>query len=477
MTATVLRTAGTVVTVTVGIVLGWTAAYQLPGSEKAADDGVPSEPREVGDALTGELTSASQLNVKDGSRYARIPVQLDADTFVQFELDGPLDGTLSLLDANDKWLASSANTVAASGLASEGGSVSVGANIEEAGTYWLAVSGRDSRSYGPFEVESRTLDVRNDGDLATEDEVAGFLTKDPNTYTLGVEEAGLYRFTMRSDVVDAYLHLTGDGVDASDDDSGGGTSGYDAQLTAYLEPGDYEIEASAYGSVTSGMYSLVAEPQPLPLPTGDTLRNGGEVSAGDELTGYMSGDGREYTLNVDEAASYTIDMRADDLDSYLELTGEGVTLSDDDSGGDYDARIQAVLQPGTYTIRASSYGSGSAGLFTLAVATSEANVLSEEERRLDGVGRLEDMLMSNGGTDYVWHIDEAGRYAVTMRSSDLDAFLMLTGDSGIDLSDDDSGGGYDARIETNLAPGDYTVNASSYGGGTGSFELQTEKLD
>ncbi|WP_110687802.1 hypothetical protein [Salinicola aestuarinus] len=475
MTSTVYRTAGAVVTVTVGILLGWTAAYQLPGSEKAAENGSSSEPLAIGDAMKGELTSASQVNAKDGSRYVRIPVQLEADTFVQFELDGSLGGTLSLLDSDNQWLASSSNVATTSNLASNGGTVSVGADIDKAGTYWLAVSGIDSDSYGPFEVESRTIDVRNDGDLATDEDVKGFITDDPNTYTLNVEEAGLYRFTMRSDVVDSYLHLTGQGVDASDDDSGDGTTGLDAQLSAYLEPGDYQLEASAYGTVKNGMYSLVAEPQP--LPTGDTLRNDGEITSGDELTGYMSGGEREYTLNVDEPGSYTIDMGADDLDSFLDLTGPDVDLSDDDSGGGYDARIQTVLQPGTYTIHASSYDDGKTGLFTLGVTSSETTVLSADERRLEGAGQLEDMLMPNADTDYAWHVDEAGHYAVTMRSSDLDAFLMLSGGAGVDLSDDDSGGGYDARIETDLAPGDYTINASAYGDGSGNFELQTEKLD
>ncbi|WP_162617881.1 hypothetical protein [Salinicola halophilus] len=469
------RTAGTVVTVTVGILLGWTAAYQLPGSQKADDAKSPSQPRPVGDTLTGELTSTSQLNANDGSRYVRLPVKFDADTFVRFELEGALGGTLTLFDDNDNLLAHSSAPARSAEPASDSPAVSLGAEIERTGTYWLAVSGVDSDSYGPFEVSSGTLDVRNGGDLATEDELTGFFTGDPNAYSLDVEKAGLYRVTMRSDVVDAYLRLAGQNVEVSDDDSGEGVTGRDAQLTTYLASGDYRVEASAYGDTTTGEYTLSVEPQP--LPAGDALRNEGDVSPSDELTGYFNGDPRKYTLNVDDVATYTIDMRSETLDAYLVLTGEGVNLVDDDSGDGYDARLKGILQPGTYTLSASGYEAGTAGMFTLAVATSSADALSDEARRIEGVGRLEDALMSDGAKDYVWHIDEAGRYAVTMRSSELDAFLKLTGESGVALSDDDSGGGYDARIETNLTPGDYTINASGYEDGTGRFRLQTEKLD
>jgi hypothetical protein len=65
---------------------------------------------------------------------------------------------------------------------------------------------------------------------------------------------------------------------------------------------------------------------------------------------------------------YTIDMTSNAVDSYLILSGFGVLIQDDDSGGNLNARI--VFTPsvtGTYTIYATTFGSGARGTYRLSV--------------------------------------------------------------------------------------------------------------
>ena len=71
-------------------------------------------------------------------------------------------------------------------------------------------------------------------------------------------------------------------------------------------------------------------------------------------------------------------------------------------------------------------------------------------------------------------------WSVTMRSADFDAFLTLHAPSGATYSDDDSGGGTNARVEIGTAigePGEWRIWANSLGAGaTGEYTLTFEPL-
>ena len=160
-------------------------------------------------------------------------------------------------------------------------------------------------------------------------------------------------------------------------------------------------------------------------------------------------------------------MRSDDLDSTLELTGPGVTAQDDDSGGGLNALISVPVEPGTYRVQSSQYGS-TEGMFTLkadVTATSALNgsITSGETR----VGRL-----SRGGANVsTLQIAEPGLYRITLRSTDFDALLTLQGND-LDEQDDDSAGGTNAQLELYLEAGEYELRSGSYSdSGSGSFVL------
>ena len=112
---------------------------------------------------------------------------------------------------------------------------------------------------------------------------------------------------------------------------------------------------------------------------------GGAVSVGSPVQGTFGtslptdGEGKpyvDYTLTIAAAGSYRIDLVSTNTDTYdpyvAVLQGTNVLGSDDDGGdGPLQSRLTQTLQPGTYTVRVTRYGSGqidSAVPFTLTVA-------------------------------------------------------------------------------------------------------------
>ena len=85
--------------------------------------------------------------------------------------------------------------------------------------------------------------------------------------------------------------------------------------------------------------------------------------------------------------------------------------------------------------------------------------------------------------EYRVTLDIPGTLTVTMRSTDLDAFLLLipggaTCENGCDSSivittNNNGGGGSDAMISQDLAAGSYGIHANSIEPGTGRYTLET----
>ncbi|GAA0563292.1 hypothetical protein ACFQH5_18470 [Halomonas salifodinae] len=446
------------------VVLGGATVGLLAGCTQPADsdaDAITLHAIELGERHRGEITSASELNGKDGSRFARHTLTLDEGTLVEFALGGALHGSLALYDDETQLLATSASDP----YGPPGGTLR--RRIDETGDYLVVVSGVDAHSFGPFDLNSREIELSVGGsELVVSESLDGWLQDGPATYPLTIEETGLYRIEMNSDDFDAYLELSGPGNFFREDDDGAGD--LDARISDFLEPGDYTVTArSAFGE-GSGLYQLNVEPQELPHD-GD-LRNGGEVSVGETLNGWLSGQRLEYTLVVDEAALVTIDLKSDDFDTYLELSGSGVSTSDDDGGNGLDSQIRQRLEPGSYTLVARSYSSNASGLFELAVASREIGDLPSGGELALGES-LEAWLEPGAQDYYAFEITEAGRYRLDMMSSDLDTFLELEG-NGVFESNDDGGNGLDSRIQAHLEPGEYRAIARSYGSNSsGTYTL------
>ncbi|HSP31980.1 MAG TPA: hypothetical protein VLO13_08250, partial [Halomonas sp.] len=343
--------------------------------------------------------------------------------------------------------------------------------IEESGDYVVVVSGADAQSYGPFSVDSRSVELMDADTLTLGDTIDSGLQGSAREVTLNIEEAGLYQLEMRSDDFDAYLEIAGpNGYAREDDDSAGEL---DARIADFLEPGEYTLTArSAFGD-SNGVYTLSVEPHELP---GDgELRNDGPLTADDSLNGWYSGQELNYQVEVEEAGMYQIEMRSSDVDSYLVLEGpNGYYREDDDSAGDLDAGIADFLAPGEYELTARTGYGESSGMFTLSM---ELRDMPDVDLRNEGTltpGEALNGWYSGEPLTYQLEIEESSLVTLEMRSADFDTFIELSG-QGVTASNDDDAGNTDSRLQEQLLPGTYTVSAGGFSAtGSGMFELSLE---
>jgi len=347
-----------------GGVIGFLAAQAItpsvppdsaPASQTDDDDGQSErladlERVTLGERLRGEVTSGSELNGNDGSRYERYVMALEEDELVEVTLDGALQGTVSLYD-DQRQLVSSGEAMRQ--------------RIEQSGDYMLVVSGADAQSYGPFSLESRRVELSDSETLTLESPLDSWLQQDEREYSFTIDEAGMYEIDMRSDEFDTFLELEGpNDYYREDDDSAGNLN---ARIADFLAPGEYQLTArSAYGD-GEGVFTLALAPRELPSDT--ELRNSGELTPDEPINGWYSGEALTYELTLEETSDVTLEMRSSDFDTFLEVEGNGVTLSDDDGAGGTDSRLSEQLLPGTYTVTARGYNLSASGLFELTTRT------------------------------------------------------------------------------------------------------------
>ena len=91
---------------------------------------------------------------------------------------------------------------------------------------------------------------------------------------------------------------------------------------------------------------------------------------------------------------------------------------------------------------------------------------------------------SRPGSDahtYSFQVAEAGRIRIGLTSAEADSYLYLLAEDGSRIADnDDNGARLDARIERDLAPGTYMVEATTVGGrgrGPADFTLTVSRVD
>lgn len=185
---------------------------------------------------------------------------------------------------------------------------------------------------------------------------------------------------------------------------------------------------------------------------------------------------QEYKLKVDKAGLYAITMESSAFDSYLRLNGRNVEVEDDDNGGQLNARIRAYLEPGEYTIAASSLN-GSTGSFKLGVSlTPTDQALITRDGTPLTIGRTaQSMMDSRGRRTFTLDLASARHIQFDAIADGFDSMLRITG-PGVEAEDDDGGNGTNARLSLPLGPGRYTVAVSGFGNQQGVFELETTDM-
>ena len=229
-------------------------------------------------------------------------------------------------------------------------------------------------------------------------------------YTFTLDEATDVAVTLTSDDADTYLYLmkghgtNGDIEFENDDFLGSGGSRIEVRP---LAAGKYTIEATTYYGEKLGDFTLVVEvgtvaplpsPSPAPTPGVGTPSPTAEptpspfcehsIEDDGEIVGFWTSDcesekptphgdanryARFYTFTLEEASRVTIALTSDAQDAFLYLMkGHGrngeVQAENDNYGGGDNSQIEIDLEPGDYTIEATTFYAEKSGRFVLTVS-------------------------------------------------------------------------------------------------------------
>lgn len=185
------------------------------------------------------------------------------------------------------------------------------------------------------------------------------------------------RVALRSGAFDVSVKITrvtanGEEEVGSDDDGGGGT---DAQLV-FTATGDYRIyarpvEADKGGPFTIALTAVVVRPV-----VSSALSVGQTVEATLQRSDSELDDGRnfhQYTITARPGERLVITMRSSAFDAFLDWgrlgpAGFESSSTDDDGGGDTNARLELVVPAeGTYVLRAHALERGQSGAYSITV--------------------------------------------------------------------------------------------------------------
>ena len=420
----------------------------------------------VGDRVSGEITSRSRINYNDGSRSDVYGLALKKDDTIALRAEGALCARLVVLEQGAVPGDSGRNQDECEDVAPARLSFRAPAD----GRYEVAVSGFGPRDFGPYRLQVERTEAYRGGPLRAGAEISDVLAGGGNRYTLEVAELARYVLDMTSTEFDSVLALEGPGVELEDDDGGGG---YNARITALLEPGSYTVKARSLEDAATGGFNLAVASRP--LPEGVELRNEGALELdGAALTGSLAGGEREYTLHLDARRLVTLDLASEDFDTSLVVAGQGTRLRDYYSGGDMDARIVAVLEPGDYAVRAGSSDSDGMGLYTL--QASSAPVPAGTGYGVLRLGKASAATLPPGGKDrYRLSVPRGGSYRIAATSPSLDVMVDVIRGGEVVASDDDSGGDMNALAEVELEAGEYELVVSSWNTEAGRYEITASR--
>ena len=215
-------------------------------------------------------------------------------------------------------------------------------------------------------------------------------------YSFTLAQASDVRVDLRSDV-DAYLYVRrGDGVRSGSalfyDDDGG--QGRNSLIDERFAAGAYTIEATTYSPRRAGSFSLdvsglgdTAPPPVVDPPTVVRQDNCVEtISLGTEVAGSLTRDcdsqfssgrhARYYEFTLTSRSSVRVSLGSSSMDTYAYLRrgaderAADLVALDDDGGRGTNSLITEVLDPGTYTVEATTFPTGRTGNFWLLVSTA-----------------------------------------------------------------------------------------------------------
>ncbi|HGM6070057.1 TPA: ABC transporter substrate-binding protein [Stenotrophomonas maltophilia] len=341
--------------------------------------------------VSGEITTRSGINFNDGSHHQLYQIKLDDKDLVGLKLTGRLSGSIAVF--NNGSLVSTSTTVY-----EREGDVSLAFRANGGGTYQVAVNADGPSAFGPYRLRAEKLKPYDGKPLVGSGEIVDMLDGDAQDYTLQVEKEGLYEIRLVSDVFDPVLKVSGQGVDAENDDGGDSTN---SRLSLSLKPGKYTLSARGLGDDVNGMFTLSATR--IELPGNLVERDGTPLPTSGSVYTMLDSEGRRrFLLTLDRAADVRLDAISSQVDTVLRVVGANVELSDDDGGNGTNARLQETLPAGHYTVDVTSLNKG-AGLVEVRVqvdgasaegaaasaarAAADAAAVADDEAAVEAVSR------------------------------------------------------------------------------------------
>lgn len=371
--------------------------------------------------------------------------------------------------------------------------------LPEQGAYLIAITDAGDTGTGTFTLELNDLGITavsvtpaptevasSAGDIQIGTTVNGTLPEtNTTTFTFEGQAGQSVTITVTSLDFDPFVTLTdSNGATlTSDDDSAGSLN---AQIEGFTLPetGGYNIVVSNAGGSGAGAFTLELSGDGVTIeqPDTNTIRPG---SLDGELT--LDQLAAVYFFEGEAGQTVTIVATSNEFDAFLTLSGSdgNVLISDDDSAGNLNARIDGFTLPAndTYTITVSSFTEGVSGAFTLVLETSgsaiEPTPTPTEVASGDSItiGQVIDGSLRAGQTSATYTFE--GRMGQTLtiiaRSETFDTYLRVSDSDGLELAyDDDSGGNLDSRIGVFQPYRDdtYTVTVESYDSAAGDFTLE-----
>jgi len=353
-----------------------------------------------------------------------------------------------------------------------------------AGTYRIEATSYNSGTGGAYTLALRAVTAQT-LPISVGQTLSGSLTTSSgrsvgcsgcfaDLYQFSVTSSQTLNIVLASSAFDAFLRVldSAGSTVATDDDGAGGSN---ARIYRTFTAGTYRIEATSYASGLTGAYTLALSTvnvtvTPITVGTAATTVNGNLSASSGSSVSCTGCYASSYGFTLSSALTVQIDLTSTAFDTYLRvLDSNGVVVAaDDDSGDGSNSRIRRSFAAGTYRIEASSYSTGSTGAFTLVVQVVSVTVtqiavgqtvngtLSATSGRSAGcAGCYADL--------YQFTVSSAQPLIISLNSTAFDAYLRVLDAGGATVAtDDDSGGGTNARISRTFAAGTYRVEATSY---------------
>ena len=283
---------------------------------------------------------------------------------------------------------------------------------------------------------------------------------------------------------------------------------------------EYDVQVRAVNSVGPGSWSATVtgatEAAPAPPPADSCVTPLGTLTDAITQTGSWAGEcassnrsgsyARFYSFTLGEATEVTIGLSSDQ-DTYLFLLqgagreGTEVAHNDDVESVNTNSQIVQTLDPGEYTVEATTFSAGITGNFTLTISEPTGGVPLPQpadscQTPLAANASGSVVGLSGAWTDDCPSTSRDGAYAryysfslsatseVTITTdSQVDTVLHLlegAGRTGTSLFDNDDieTGNTNSQIEQSLNPGAYTIEVTTYtAGDTGDFTLTVTGLE